>query len=157
MIGRGIRPVDSEDARSYVRNITGFSMCKSLIFQKIPRFYAQIRPVFTRFYAFLRVRPIFRKKFGFPSPPRDGCPKGVVRWRETWSRKFGLFHKSPRRFTKVRTDQARKSSIVRIFTGETSFRRTDDFWPAMRAWLGRRSVGGCVTHKSNGETVQFVI
>ena len=26
------------------------------------------------------------RKFGFPSPPRDGCPRGVVRWRETWSR-----------------------------------------------------------------------
>src|SRR6266478_861655 len=25
---------------------------------------------------------------GFPSPPRDGCPSGVVRWRETWSRCF---------------------------------------------------------------------
>ncbi len=28
---------------------------------------------------------IMREKFGFPSPPRDGCPIGVVRWRETWS------------------------------------------------------------------------
>ena len=127
MIGRGIRPVDSEDARSYVRNITGFSMCKSLIFQKIPRFYAQIRPVFTRFYAFLRVRPIFRKKFGFPSPPRDGCPKGVVRWRETWSRKCGLLQVVTRKFTKVRTDQGRNSSIVRIVTGESFFRRVAIF------------------------------
>ena len=24
--------------------------------------------------------------FGFPSPPRDGCPDGVIRSRETWSR-----------------------------------------------------------------------
>ena len=27
---------------------------------------------------------------GFPSPPLDGCPNGVVRYRETWSRKFAL-------------------------------------------------------------------
>jgi len=26
-----------------------------------------------------------RHEFGFPSPPRDGCPRGVVRYRETWS------------------------------------------------------------------------
>jgi hypothetical protein len=28
--------------------------------------------------------------FGFPSPPRDGCPDEVVRSRETWSRLFGF-------------------------------------------------------------------
>ncbi len=33
--------------------------------------------------------------FGFPSPPRDGCPKGVVRWRETWSRLFGFLRVGP--------------------------------------------------------------
>src|SRR5437016_6187032 len=27
----------------------------------------------------------------------------------------------------------------------------------MEAWLGRRGVGGCVIHKSNGERAQFVI
>jgi len=51
--------------------------------------------------------------FGFPSPPRDGCPRGVVRWRETWSRKF----------TKVRTDQARNSAMLRIVTPQSLFRR----------------------------------
>jgi hypothetical protein len=27
--------------------------------------------------------------FGFPSPPRDGCPRDVVRLRETWSHCYG--------------------------------------------------------------------
>jgi hypothetical protein len=36
--------------------ITGFYA----FFRGFPRFYAQIRAVFTRFYAFLRVRPIFQ-------------------------------------------------------------------------------------------------
>src|SRR6266404_3213288 len=60
-------------------------------------------------------------------------PKPATRWVPQWScslarnvvakspRKFGLFHKSARRFTKVRTDQARKSSIVRIVTGKAYF------------------------------------
>lgn len=30
--------------------------------------------------------------FGFPSPPRVGCPRGVVRWRETWSHFSAVFH-----------------------------------------------------------------
>ena len=45
---------------------------------------------------------------------------GAKRGRES-SRKFGLFHKGPRSFTKVRTDQARKSAIVRIVTGGSFF------------------------------------
>jgi hypothetical protein len=32
-------------------------------FRDFPRFYAQIRAVITRFYAFLRVRLIFRREF----------------------------------------------------------------------------------------------
>ena len=41
------------------------------------------------------------------------------------ARKFGLFHESARKFTKVRTDQARKSSMLRIVTGEALFLTTD--------------------------------
>ena len=37
------------------------------------------------------------------------------------TRKFGLFHEVTRSFTKVRTDQARKSSMLRIVTGGTNF------------------------------------
>jgi hypothetical protein len=39
--------------------------------------------------------------------------------------KFGLFHESARSFTKVRTDQARKSAMFRIVTGGTNFLATD--------------------------------
>src|SRR5260221_12598185 len=35
--------------------------------------------------------------------------------------------------------------------------RADDFWPAIRAWLGWRGMGGLAVPKSNGELVQFVI
>jgi hypothetical protein len=35
--------------------------------------------------------------------------------------KFGLLRESSRSFTKVRTDQARKSSMLRIVTGEALF------------------------------------
>jgi hypothetical protein len=44
--------------RNYTEKITGFYA----FFRGFPRFYAQIRAVFTRFYAFLRVRLIFDKE-----------------------------------------------------------------------------------------------
>jgi hypothetical protein len=40
---------------------------------------------------------------------------------------YALLRESSRCFTKVRTDQARNSAIVRIFTGETLFSETGDF------------------------------
>src|SRR5260221_9591961 len=43
------------------------------------------------------------------------------------ARKFGLLRESPRSFTKVRTDQARKSAIVRIVTGKALFLEGGDF------------------------------
>ena len=54
MFGRGIWLRETGMAR----NITGFFVRKSLIFQKVSRFYAQNKAVITRFYAFLRVGPI---------------------------------------------------------------------------------------------------
>src|SRR5882762_1340707 len=66
--------------------------------------------------------------FGFPSPPRDGCPSGVVRWRETWSRKvresadcFTKLREVSRSFTKVRTDQGCGYAMLRIVTGGDQF------------------------------------
>ena len=56
--------------------------------------------------SFLRFRAMecgadFRGKkcglFGFPSPPRDGCPREVVRLRETWSHCYAKFHESSHR------------------------------------------------------------
>src|SRR5882724_8846308 len=41
------------------------------------------------------------EKFGFPSPPRDGCPKGVVRWRETWSGCYAKVREVARKSAKV--------------------------------------------------------
>jgi hypothetical protein len=43
----------------YLEKITGFYA----FFHDFPRFYAQIRAVFTRFYAFLRVRLIFNHRW----------------------------------------------------------------------------------------------
>src|SRR5260370_14624982 len=44
-------------------------------------------------------------------------------WRGAMRNVTDCYAKSPRRFTKVRTDQARKSAMLRIVTGETNFRR----------------------------------
>jgi hypothetical protein len=43
--------------RNYAEKITAYYA----FFRGFPRFYAQIRAVFTRFYAFLRVRPFFNR------------------------------------------------------------------------------------------------
>src|SRR6266478_365054 len=58
---------------------------------------------------------------GFPSPPRDECPSGVVRWRETWSRKFakvrvvsGKVHESPRKFAQIRPVNPRLFGLLRV-------------------------------------------
>src|SRR5260370_38830506 len=74
---------DAEVNAKFCGKITDFYA----VFHDFPHFYAQIRAVFTRFYAFLRRGPIFRREFEFPSPPGDGCPSGVVRSAETWWRK----------------------------------------------------------------------
>ena len=42
-------------------------------------------------------------------------------------RKFGLFHDVTRKSAKVRTDQGRKSAIVRIFTGGNLFSEAGDY------------------------------
>jgi hypothetical protein len=60
------------------------------------------------------------------SAKRDGW---VPRWSYSLARnvvaksprKFGLFHESARKSTKVRTDQARKSAMLRIVTGGINF------------------------------------
>src|SRR5258706_398774 len=65
--------------------------------------------------------------FSFQSPPRDGCPNGVVRWRETWSRKV---RESSDCFTKVR-ESSRKFAQIRpvnprlfgLLQGRPIFRR----------------------------------
>jgi len=41
---------------------------------------------------------------------------------------YALFREVSRKSTKVRTDQARKSSMLRIFTGGTNFSTTDGTW-----------------------------
>jgi len=69
--------------------------------------------------------------FGFPSPPRDGCPSGVVRWRETWSRLFGF----------IRVGACFKTTKDAVFcenpAGGGSFVRG-------QRWLGRYSpLRGC--------------
>jgi len=142
MIGRGIRPVDSEDARSYVRNITGFSMCKSLIFQKIPRFYAQIRPVFTRFYAFLRVGACFKTMKGavfFENPPGGRSFGRGRRWLSRYSPLRGCSDLAALATAKI----SRRSTLLSFQAGSRLFFRcTGDFWPAMEAWLGRWGVRG---------------
>jgi len=59
--------------------------------------------------------------FGFPSPPRDGCPNGVVRWRETWSRKvressdcFTKVRESSRKFAQIRPVNPRLFGLLRV-------------------------------------------
>src|SRR5882724_506860 len=47
------------DGDGIVRTVTGFSVCKLLIFQKVSRYYAQNRPVNPRCYALLRVGAFF--------------------------------------------------------------------------------------------------
>jgi len=48
-------------------------------------------------------------------------PNHALGLAKSCGKKCGLLRESPRKSTKVRTDQARKSSIVRIFTGGTIF------------------------------------
>jgi len=87
--------------------------------------------------------------FGFPSPPRDGRPNGVVRRRETWSQKCAKVRIVSRKFTKVRTDQGRGYAMLRIVTGGTNFliRKPGNEEIRNQAGLGtsmssgRRSVG----------------
>ena len=50
-----------------------------------------------------------------------GAPEELFVGAKCGPRKFGLLRESSRSFTKVRTDQARKSSMLRIVTGGTHF------------------------------------
>ncbi len=65
-LGKEIEQNEAEETEKgtiIARTFTGFFTCKSLIFHEVSRFYAQIRAVFTRFYAFLRVGPILDANF----------------------------------------------------------------------------------------------
>jgi hypothetical protein len=69
-----------------------------------------------------------RHEMGAPGELFAGAKRG-----QESARKFGLFHEVTRSFTKVRTDQARNSAIVRIITGGTSFLRSSQFKGAKEA------------------------
>ena len=105
-------------------------------FRDFPRFSAQIRAVFTRFYAFLRVGPNFnhgwtdehefRRWTEMNRSERAAAGRGDIAALRGSSAdlcvtKFGLFRDVTRSFTKVRTDQGRKSSMLRIVTGQSLF------------------------------------
>ncbi len=79
--------------------------------------------------------------FGFPSPPRDGCPSGVVRWRETWSRntRIGESKNEPQRYSGTEAGEGRAGSgLKRVESVESArFRplkgataRLRPAWPA---------------------------
>jgi len=77
-------------------------------------------------------------------------PKPATRWVPQWGCSLArnvvaMFHESQRKFAKVRTDQGRKSSIVRIFTGETK-RSWEPRWGVWESWRNGLQTGwveGC--------------
>src|SRR6266403_1173589 len=87
-------------ARNVVAKVRESADCFTKV-REVSRKFAQIRPVIPRFLA-----PQARHKLDAPVELFAGAKRG----RES-ARKCGLFHESPRSFTKVRTDQARNSAI----------------------------------------------
>ena len=96
-------------------------------YRVVSRFIGYYRTEEARNYAFSRllsIGAVFRRELVFQAP-RDRGPGGFVRWRETRSGKvtdcYALLREVSRKCAKVRTDQARKSSMLRIVTGESLF------------------------------------
>src|SRR5258707_85624 len=56
------------------------------------------------------------KMLGSQSPPRDGCPKGVVRWRETWSGCYAKVREVARKSAKVHESSHRSGPWLRDVT-----------------------------------------
>jgi hypothetical protein len=116
-------------------------------------------------FAYVRVKSLmfayFEKKYFFP--PLWSSGEGTQRVGPSFARKlwragrncagksagcYALFRESSRSFTKVRTDQARNSAIVRIVTGGTLFCRSWRFFTTfvgvVRRCFSRR--GGNIAH-----------
>src|SRR5260370_25452145 len=98
--------------RNYAGKITGFYA----MFHDFTHFYAQIRAVFTRFYAFLRVRPIFRREFGFPSPPQARCPSGLF----ACAKRYGLLREKSAKVREVSRKFAQIRAVILLPKPATS-------------------------------------